>query len=645
MKGKVEEFFLNILPEKMPGYEARHVQLEMAIGIAEAFTSAHKAIIEAGTGTGKSLAYLVPSFFTDKDSRVAISTGTKNLQEQLFKKDLPFLARIWQEVYGEEISFMYVQGRSNYICLTRLRNTLIPEDDRALLSKWLKETEDGNINELTGRLHPETVRNIVSDPDYCLSQKCPFRTDCFITRLRVKAQRTKILVVNHHLLLTDLMIKDSVGADQNSILPALSHIVLDEAHHLEEAATECFGEEVSFDALHGLRNQVINNRELQRQDIELKTRIEQELWDAVPHINRAKELGETMDREDTAWGMQTDAALVAGNIRQHYREAAQLLAEYGDTSVEAEALSRKVNRVVRSLDAFLDDKNDRVSWLDRQGFHSVLLSVREALRRILFSAVEPVALTSATLSTSGNFRYIKSRLGLDSGFTPRELILPSLFDYSKVLLAIPTDHLNPNSEKDIERIADHLREIVPRIKGGSFILCTSFKMVRIVKEKLQDLEGINLYVHGDKNAQELIASFRADGRGVLIGVDSFWEGVDVPGDALKAVFITKLPFPVPSEPLFAARQRLVEERGGNSFRELSLPAALLKLRQGFGRLIRRQSDEGLVVIYDSRALYKSYSRDVFQSLPKCREWRGKLDEMAAFIENDNYLRTTLFQDS
>ena len=173
---------------------------------------------------------------------------------------------------------------------------MIPEDDRALLSKWIKETEDGNINELTGRLHPETVRNIVSDPDYCLSQKCPFRTDCFITRLRVKAQRTKILVVNHHLLLTDLMIKDSVGADQNSILPALSHIVLDEAHHLEEAATECFGEEVSFDALHGLRNQVINNRELQRQDIELKTRIEQELWDAVPHLNRAKELGETMDR-------------------------------------------------------------------------------------------------------------------------------------------------------------------------------------------------------------------------------------------------------------------------------------------------------------------------------------------------------------
>ncbi|MDD4264761.1 MAG: ATP-dependent DNA helicase [Firmicutes bacterium] len=644
MKDKVREFFHKILPAKMSSFEPRDVQIKMAESIAEAFNLGNKVIVEAGTGTGKSLAYLIPSLFTGKDSHVAISTGTKNLQEQLYKKDLPFLNHIWQDVYKQEISYMYVQGRSNYVCLTRLYNTLLPENEREILISWLEETETGNINELTGSLHQTTLRSVVSDPDYCLGQICPSKGECFIAKLRAKAYKTNILVVNHHLLLTDLMIKDSIGAEQNSILPSLTHIVLDEAHHLEEAATECFGHEVYFEALHGLRNQIINNRELKRQNIELQSQIERELWEAAPHINRAKELAKKSERDENHLEIDPDIIFAAENTKQYYKEAAENLLEYGENSQEAQALSRKLNRMVMGLEAFLDESEASISWANRDGFHNVPLKVSETLNKILFNSTEAIVLTSATLSTSGNFKYIRSRLGLTAEMNVTELILPSPFDYRKVLLATPTDLLNPNSDRDIERIACHLKEMLPKINGGSFILCTSFKMVNAIQETLQDLEGINLYVHGQRNAQELVSSFREDGQGVLIGVDSFWEGVDVPGDALKAVFITKLPFPVPTEPLYEARRKLVEDKGGNSFRELALPTALLKLRQGFGRLIRRQTDEGLVVIYDSRILFKSYSRDVFNSLPRCTEWRGKVNEMATFIKQNKYWKEKVFHD-
>ncbi len=632
---KVKEFFENLLPQKMPDYELRQAQVKMAELVRENFLSGGKALIEAGTGTGKSLAYLVPSLLTDDGSHVSVSTGTKNLQEQLYKKDLPFLQTIW----GKDFSYMLVQGRSNYLCLTRLVSTLFNEEERLYLKKWANETPSGNLNELTGKIDWGTLKIVAADPDFCLGSKCTRRNICFLTQLRLKAENCKILVVNHHLLLTDLIIKKSLGFEQSAILPPLSHIVLDEAHHLEEVASECFGEEVFFKELIEIKNQVLNSKELQRENLALWQNIINELEATSPHLNRAKELVRQQEKKSKErLEFNSEIALVAENIHNSYAEAFNLLQEYGEEITVALGLARKANRAAGGIRAFLNAGKDSVSWANKEGFHNLPLKVDTALNEVLFEPHNSVVLTSATLSTSGNFSYLKSRLGIPKA---QELVLESPFNFNKVLLAVPNDLKNPNSEEYTSRIAVHLKKILPQIKGGSFILCTSFKMLNALKEALKD--SANLYIHGEMNPQELINSFKKDGTGVLIGVDSFWEGVDVPGDALKAVFITKMPFPVPSEPLFEARKKLVEERGGNSFRELSLPIALLKLRQGFGRLIRRQTDEGLVVIYDSRVLVKSYGKDVFSSLPKCSEWRGPLDEMATYIKNENNWNKKLFK--
>lgn len=631
----VREFFTTVLPDKMPDYEMREAQVQMADLIYTVFKEGGQALLEAGTGTGKSLAYLVPSLLVKSSTPIAISTGTKNLQEQLVKKDLPFLHSVW----GEDFSYMLIQGRSNYLCRTKLYNSLINEEERNFLKQWAEETDTGNLSELTGKIHPETLKTVAADPDYCLGQKCTMRDECFTALIRSRAEKCQLLVVNHHLLLSDLMIKDAIGFEQGAILPKLDYIVIDEAHHLEDVAAESFGKEVNFDGLFALRSQIYNSRELQRRNIEIKGKIESELVEATSHINRAKELIRKKEAEESERiEIDSEIALVAGNIRSCYKEVYRLLKEYDEDTVDAIAFARKAERIVSGLDAFISEKEDNISWANREGFHNMPLKVAEELNRVLFQPHKATVLTSATLSTSGNFRYIKSRLGLKEA---KELTLPSPFDYKKVLLAIPDDLLEPNSQEFITKITEHLKKILPKIKGGSFVLCTSFKMVKALKEGLQGFA--NLYVHGDKNAPDLIADFKADGNGVLIGVDSFWEGVDVPGEALKAVFITKLPFPVPSEPLYEARRKLVEERGGNSFRELSLPIALLKLRQGFGRLVRRQNDDGLVVIYDSRVLVKNYRKDVFNSLPKCSEWRGHLDELETYIEENNFWREKLLK--
>ena len=634
---KVKEFFEILLPQKMPDYEFRKAQVEMADLVREVFEFGGKALIEAGTGTGKSLAYLVPALLTNDKSHVAISTGTKNLQEQLYKKDLPYLHKIW----GKDFSYMLIQGRGNYLCMTRLMTTLINEQERSDLKKWASVTASGNLNDLTGKFDWNTLRSVAADPDYCLGQKCLRRNACFLTKLRLEAENCKILVVNHHLLLTDLIIKKSLGFEQSAILPPLSHIVLDEAHHLEEVASECFGEEVFFKELKEIKSQVINSKELQRENLALWQKVINELEEANPHLNRAMELVRQQEKKNKEQlELNGEIALAAENIKTGYTKACNLLQEYGEEITSALGLARKANRAAAGIKAFLNAGKESISWANKEGFHNLPLKVDTPLNEALFEPHNSIVLTSATLSTSGNFSYLKSCLGISDA---HELILESPFDFNKVLLAIPNDLQNPNSKEYTVRIAAHLKQILPQIEGGSFILCTSFKMLKALKEALKD--SANLYIHGEMNPQELISSFKNDGKGVLIGVDSFWEGVDVPGDALKAVFITKMPFPVPSEPLFEARKNLVEERGGNSFRELSLPIALLKLRQGFGRLIRRQTDEGLVVIYDSRVLVKSYGKDVFSSLPKCSEWRGPLDEMATYIKNDHYWNEKIFENN
>lgn len=616
-------------------YEKRDAQIQMAELVEQTLTNGGEALVEAGTGTGKSLAYLVPALNTDANDVVAISTGTKNLQEQLVKKDIPFLKTLWEE----DFSYMLIQGRSNYLCLSKLYNTLINEDDRVFLKKWVEETRTGNLNEVIGKIDWDTRQMVGSDPDYCLGQRCSMYKECFTTLLRSQAKECKLLVVNHHLLLTDLMIKYTAGFEQGLILPPINHIILDEAHHLEDIASDCFGQEVTFNDFINIKNQTASSKELQRKDIALKNRIENELDEVTSYINRAKEIIRQKEKEqEDRIELNSELALVAGNIKSCFVEARNLLSEYDEDTLEAMALYRKTARVVSGLEAFLNEEQDSVSWANRKGFYNVPLKVAEQLNNVLFEPHHSVVLTSATLSTSGNFSYIKSRLGLE---TPEEAILPSPFDYSKVLLAIPNDLHRPNSDEYVKKIGEHLQEILPQIKGGSFVLCTSFKMVRALQDALRG--KVNLYVQGEQSPQDLIRSFIEDGSGVLIGVDSFWEGVDVPGEALKAVFITKMPFPVPTEPLFEARRKLVEERGGNSFRELSLPIALLKLRQGFGRLIRRQSDEGLVVIYDSRILVKNYKRDVFNSLPNCSEWRGPLDELSEYIKSESCWCEKLFK--
>jgi ATP-dependent DNA helicase DinG len=686
-----------------PAFEDRPGQREMVRLIGRRYNEGGVTLVEAGTGTGKSIAYLLPavSWALQNGERTVISTNTINLQEQLVGKDLPLL----QKTLGEDLRWSLVKGRGNYVSIRRAHlatatgPTLFDTDRSGELQgilEWIESTEDGSLSDLSAPPSEEVWEEVQSDSDICLKTRCPHFHDCFFQRARRQAASAEILVVNHHLLFTDLAVRRVTNNyTQAAVLPPYRHLILDEAHNAEEAATDHLGVEVTRRGLFrllarlerrgkgvltDLREQLAADSE-RGSSQELQDRIEERVR---PALDEARErldpfldsLSGVLREGDTqtvrlggADGVEPrgrvrvreamDALIFA--LRRLGREVGELRIRLQDDEEWAEVLEgrsldlfstqNRLNLSAQGVQRVLDpgdDESTLVRWLELRGrspgwnlaMAAAPIEVGPLLREDLFGRLETSILTSATLTTRAGFDYLRARLGLEesvleeegSGLNVEESVVSSPFDFpTQSLLAVPTDLAGPQEPGDRfqEETAGVVLDMARMIGGGIFVLFTSYRALRRVAELLREREeeegeisSCPLFVQGEMPRARLLQAFVDSGRGILLGTSSFWEGVDVPGDPLRCLILQKLPFQVPTEPIIAARMEVIEARGEDPFWRYTLPEAALRLKQGFGRLIRTLDDRGAVLVLDDRLLTRRYGPYLRQSLPQAPLIKG-----------------------
>jgi len=655
-----------MLSARHPAYEFRHGQLQMAQAIEEALTERRHLIVEAGTGTGKTLAYLVPAIRSGK--RVIISTGTKNLQEQLFYKDIPFLERALIPRGECKLAVCYMKGRDNYLCRKRLYDlTAQPvlsgleeiEQYRAIAA-WEKTTPTGDRAELASLPEASALwHKLDARAETCLGRKCSLFETCFITEMHRRAMESDIIIVNHHLFFADLAIKRaSEYAPDAGILPEVGAVIFDEAHELEDVAGRYFGVSVSNLRVEDLARDV--ESALQRNKL-----LSTPLTGALKSLRERSQL--------------FFSVLPQGEGRFAFENRRDFLEERGD---EFNALGRALRGLRAQLEnlpakpeevftflrraqelevqlGFLMDSDDKntVFWIERRGrafsprshpsamhrpgsrekakektggpgsiaeggerqnvfLQATPIDVAPILKNTLFEKLESAVLTSATLAVEGGFQYMRQRLGLEHA---RELVLPSHFDYAQqALLYLPPDLPDPQAPQFVEKAAARIRRLLAITRGRAFVLFTSYALMHQVHERLLGEIEFPMLLQGKAPKNVLLQEFRLTPNAVLLGTSSFWQGVDVQGEQLSAVIIDRLPFAVPSDPVVAARMRSINADGGNAFYQYQVPAAVITLKQGFGRLIRSLHDRGLLVLLDNRILKKAYGRVFVESLPDYR---------------------------
>jgi ATP-dependent DNA helicase DinG len=635
-----------------PEYEYRPGQVEMARAVMRAFEEKKHLIVEAGTGTGKTLAYLVPAVAAalGGNGRVIVSTGTKNLQEQLMEKDIPFL----QSVLPKPFAATYMKGRNNYLCLNRLARAqsapvlegLDEVDYFEEVSQWSRETEIGDRAELSNL--PESLsfwRHIDARSESCLGQKCPEFDACFITRMRNRAQEADIVVVNHHLFFADLSLRNG---NYGSVLPDYTAVILDEAHLVEEVASEYFGAQVSNYQIDDLV------RDLGIMPIE-DAEVDQELTHSVARMSRFADnffMGFRDGRgEDGRYPIipgtfarrQSSGEMEATPLGESYMALAGAIARtettldaIKDKPAEIENLVRRLREVRFELEFIVTGTDKKfVYWLERRNRGVFLraspIDVAGLLQDKLFEEVPTVVLTSATLSSGGNFAFIRDRLGLD---TADDLIASSSFDYeSQAILYLPAKMPDPRDRNWGLAAADEVIRILNATEGRAFVLSTSLAGMQSLFENVWAEIDYPCLVQGSASKGQLLKKFRETPNAVLFATSSFWQGVDVRGDQLSCVIIDKLPFAVPTDPIVAARQRSIEDSGGSSFYQYSVPQAIIALKQGLGRLIRSTTDRGVLAILDPRLRTKGYGRTFLQSLPPCRV-TSRIDDLASILSSD-----------
>lgn len=619
-------------------YEYREGQVKMAAAIATAFTDKKHLMVEAGTGTGKTLAYLIPAIaaiIRDK-KRIIISTGTKNLQEQLMEKDIPFL----QKILPNKFTAAYMKGRSNYACLYRIKKAenqpvldgLEQMDHFRAISRWVNETATGDRRELVDL--PEELsfwNRINARADICIGQKCPEFEPCFITRMRSRADAADLIVVNHHLFFADLNVR---GNQFGRVIPDYSAVIFDEAHLIEDIASDYFGFQVSNFQIDELVRDIdglpisdaVSTRELTRLSARIIGLADQ-FWirftqartdgrypllpDVFTHRTSSGEskptpLGEAHFALDTA-----------------VKDLETALDAFAETLPEAESLLRRARQARFDLE-FVVSQSERnyVYWLERRGKGIFLraspVDVSELLREKLFEKVDTCILTSATLSSNGSFNFIRERLGLDSSKTTG-MVAPTSFDYEKqAILYLPKAMPDPRSPEFTQMAAGEIIKILEVTQGHAFVLCTSNQSMNALFELVSSRVNFPCLVQGSMSRAGLLDRFRETPNAVLFATAGFWQGVDVQGEQLSCVIIDKLPFAVPTDPIVAARSRFIEDNGGRAFFEYSVPQAVISLKQGIGRLIRSRTDRGVIAILDPRLRTKGYGRDFLQSLPRMR---------------------------
>jgi len=615
-----------------PNFEYRRGQLEMAEAVESALENRNHLIVEAGTGTGKTLAYLVPILRCGE--RVVVSTGTKNLQEQVFFKDVPFLKKLFPEM---RVTLM--KGRQNYLCRQKLYDIekqpvlsgMEEVDLYAQMKEWERHTESGDRAELIGlRDTSELWSRIDARGDACTGQKCKEFERCFITLMHQRAAESDILIVNHHLFFADLSLRQMEFA---SLLPDYSAIVFDEAHEIEDVATQYFGIQVSNYRVEELARDT---------DLTLKAK-------SIASADVAGAVADLRHRSDIFFDLfPSKDGRTAFHNREQFLEVnrgayssllnalVRLATELGrlkDRPEEINNLVRRAEELRQGFEFALESQERNfVYWWERRGRGVFLevspIDVSALMRERLFDKVPAVVLTSATLAVSGTFDFLKTRLGVQNA---KEQVLESHFDFGEQALLYTPAHLPDPREPDFARLAsEEIVQILKATHGRAFVLFTSYQQMRDVFERVRPRLRYPMLLQGTAPRTVLLDRFRSTRHAVLFATRSFWQGVDVQGSQLSAVIIDRLPFAVPSDPVVAARIRMINEDGGNAFTEYQTPEAVIALKQGFGRLIRSETDRGVLAILDQRMVRKPYGRVFFESLPRYRR-TDKLEEVRAFM--------------
>ncbi|MCZ6791296.1 MAG: DEAD/DEAH box helicase family protein [Candidatus Dadabacteria bacterium] len=692
-------------------YELRDEQIRMLESVTSSFNDNLISLIEAGTGTGKTLSYLIPAvnWALKNGERVVISTNTINLQEQLIDKDIPLL----YSAFEDDFSYSLVKGMRNYLCLLRAETIqeglfeMVDDDEVDSINSildWAKVTDDGSLSDLNFT-PPDSVWDKVSaESDSCLRARCPHYSRCFFYKSRREIAASQLLVVNHHLLFSDLAIKGASESSDAGILPPFKRVILDEAHHLNDTATSHFGMRATkFGIIRVLRRLkrkskggqgkgliyftaslatklvkmyrkgIINDLLRKVEDL-LSTKVdtvEQYVGDSfdalytfclpiVQEKDGGKEeinLRITEDiTEREGWGkIDKKFSLLRIRLKELHEEIkaiTDILIDYEVESdiakliVEFKGVENKLDYYSDVISTFLSTEEDGfVRWVEgRMGRGGILsglglspLDISSTLKERLYSKCDTVVMTSATMAVNKSFGFLKSGLGLEDEQRVQELILPSPFNYEEqLLLTIPDDIPEPGNVGYSDAISDLITKAVKASNGNALILFTSYTLLETVYKniygELED-DGILTLKQGAFPRGKLLDKFRIEDNSVLFATDSFWEGVDVPGDALKLVVITRLPFRVPTEPIIEARVEYMENQGLNSFTDYSVPVAVLKFKQGFGRLIRTKTDKGAVLVLDKRLISKFYGKFFLNSLPDCTRL---IDSSQNIIRNLKY---------
>lgn len=724
-----EQILATILPDgifsrSLKGFEARKPQQEMMLNVIEALNHNKIALIEAGTGVGKSMAYLVPamiwaSLFKEK---ILISTNTIALQEQLLTKDIPLIAKVLQL----DLKATLVKGMGNYVCLRKLEDSsyqlkLMPQNEMNQLEQilaWSEQTKDGSKSSIPFTPLSQVWEQVSAEYDTCSNTSCPHFQTCFYFQARKEASDAQLLIVNHHLLFADLANRaENQNYQQLAVLPPYNRLIIDEAHHIEETATEYFAESFSRHEIFRIIARLSSEKEQAQGKLSLLKQklLKLEKWDAEsPLIKKLTVdlpglrsevlsfLTETFDALERLWFMlhkktqdgsdenklrirnehtkhpmwQSSLKTVASqyiDAMNRFTNLLEQLAEDVESSEndrlleqtkgllqEIKGLAERLSKGGMLLKHFISTEvtSQSVRWIEQTQYRmqpdimlvEAQLDISKFLYDHLFQKFPTVILCSATLTSHQKFQFFRKQIGLHAEASSQvtENIYDSPFHYpTQALFAIPTDIVSPSDARFISEAIKRIEMILQVSRGNAFILFTSYAMMtacyQLLEKKLKEKRFFPLK-QGDKSRMSLLNAFKSQQGSVLFGTDSFWEGVDVVGDALRCVIIVKLPFKVPSEPIIQARTELILEKGGDPFMEYSLPQAVLKFKQGFGRLIRHHKDRGCVVCLDNRLATKGYGKLFLNSLPDCEKLIASSDQiqerMSDFYKKTYYLTKT-----